>query len=151
MIAGLIGIVLIMLSDMSIFNTVSKEKTDEYSYDNYVAQLENKCENLIEKIDGAGECDVMITLKNSKENVYAKNSEETQNEGSFSSSYEYVLYKDENGETPAMIKQYYPQVMGVAVVCSGADNATVRESIISLLSSVFDISSSKISVSKSKQ
>ncbi|MBQ9532075.1 MAG: hypothetical protein IJR70_08380 [Eubacterium sp.] len=151
MIAGLIGVLLIMLSDMPIFHSTSqKNDSYDYSYDEYVISLEDKCEKLIESIDGAGECQVMITLKNTKESVYARNSEENQNDSSFSNSYEYVLYKGEDGETPVLIKQYFPQVMGVAVVCSGAGNTAVKENIIRCLSSVFDISSSKISVSKSK-
>ena len=150
-ILGFIGIALIMISDMSFFNNEKSDNiNDEYSYDEYVEYLEDKCEGLIESIDGAGECEVMITLKNTKESVFARNSEENQNDGSFSNSYEYVLYKDENGETPVLVKQYFPQIMGVAVVCSGAGNPTVKGNIISCLTSVFDINSSKISVSKSK-
>ena len=149
--AGIIGIILIMLSDLPFFNSAeSKNISDEYSYDEYVNYLEGECENLIESIEGAGECTVMLTLKNSKESVYARNSEESQNDGSFSSSYEYVLYKTDSSQTPVLIKQYYPQVMGVAIVCAGADNPKVKENIISALTSVFDISTSKISVSKSK-
>ena len=150
-IAGLIGIGLIMLSDMPFFSSEKTVKsTDEYSYEEYVESLEEKCEKHIENIEGAGECSVMITLKNSKESVYARNSQESQNDGSFSNSYEYVLYKDNGSETPVLVKQFYPQVMGASVVCSGADNPAVKESITRFLSSVFDISSSKISVSKLK-
>ena len=149
-IIGLIGIVLIMLSDVSFFSSDNKKSSDDYSYDEYVCNLEDKCEKLIESIDGVGECKVMITLRDTKESIYARNSEESRNDSSFSNSYEYVLYKADDGETPILVKQYFPKVLGVAVVCNGADNAAVKERIISLLTSVFDISSSKISVSKSK-
>ena len=150
-ICAFIGIALIMLSEAMPFQSAKNNNADkDYSYDEYVSMLERKTENLIESINGAGECSVMLTLKNTRESVYAKNSEERRNDGSYSNSFEYVLYKGQDGETPVLVKQYFPQVMGVAVVCSGGDNVTVRENIISCLSSVFDIPTSKISVSKLK-
>jgi len=146
---GIIGIVLILLSEVGA--SVPKREGDEYSYEKYVASLEKETKELVEAIDGAGECRVMLTLKNSKESVYAKNSEENSSEGSYSDSYEYVLYKSSGNEQPVLIKEYFPQVMGVAVVCSGGDSIAIKEDIINCLSSVFDIPSSKISVSKLKQ
>ena len=146
---GLIGMLLILLSEALPEQGV-KKRTEEISYTEYISSLENETKLLVEAIDGAGECRVMLTLKNTRESVYAKNSEENKSDGSYSNSYEYVLYKGQEGETPVLIKEYFPQVMGVAVVCSGADNIAVKEAVINSLSSVFDIPSSKISVSKLK-
>ncbi|MBR7060862.1 MAG: hypothetical protein IKI34_03935, partial [Eubacterium sp.] len=116
----------------------------------YVESLEKETKEIIRSIDGAGDCLVMITLKASSESVYAKNTDENHNSGSFSKSDEYVFYKQSNGETPVLVKEYFPQVSGVAVVCSGGDNYAVKESIINCLTSLFGIPSSKISVSKLK-
>jgi stage III sporulation protein AG len=90
----------------------------------------------------------MLTLKDTNESVYAKNSQESSNDSSYSKEYEYVLYDGDDGETPVLIKQYFPQIQGVAVVCEGGDNTAVKERIINALSSLFNISTSKISVSK---
>ena len=147
---GIVGMLLILLSETSLF-TADKKEVREYSYDEYVCSLEEETKSLIEAIQGAGECRVMLTLKASKESEFAKNLEENRSDGSYSNSYEYVLYKGANGEEPVLLKEYFPQVLGVAVVCSGGDNTAVRESIINCLSSVFDIPSSKISVSKLKE
>lgn len=144
---GFIGILLILLSEMLPASS-DKKQAESFSYEKYEQTLEEKCEGLIESIDGAGECRVMLTLKQSNESVWAKNLEESRNEGNYSNSYEYVLYKGQNGETPILLKEYLPQVKGVAVVCAGADDIRVKENIISSLSSVLDIPSSKISVSK---
>ncbi len=92
----------------------------------------------------------MITLKNSSESVFAKNTDENSSPGSNSLKNEYVLYDGENGEEPVLIKQYLPDVQGVAVVCDGADNSRVRESVINSISSLFNIPVTKISVSKYK-
>ena len=147
---GIIGIALIFLSESSFFSSEKKE-TENYSYDSYVSSLEKETEALIEAIDGAGECKVMLTLKNTKESVFAKNGEENSSEGSKSNSYEYVLHKEASGEEPLLLKEYFPRINGIAVVCSGGDSITVKEEIINCLSSVFDIPSSKISVTKLRQ
>ena len=149
-IIGFIGILLILLSE-AVPSVSEKKSNQEYSYDKYVVSLENETKALVEAIDGAGECRVMLTLENTRESVWAKNSEESRSEGSYSNSYEYVLYKGQDGETPILVKEYFPQIKGVAIVCAGADDIRVKESIINSLSSVFDIPSSKISVSKLKQ
>ena len=147
-VAGLVGILIIFFSESFPASTKSASGMDDFSYEEYVISLEEETRQLLESIDGAGKCRVMLTLEDTRESVFAKNSEKNSGEGSYSSSFEYVLYKDKEGETPALIKQYFPKVKGVAVVCSGADNTVVKESIINSLSSVFDIPTSKISVSK---
>ena len=148
---GFLGMFLILLSELVPSSSPSKTDVNEYSYDEYVSSLEEKTKDLVESIDGAGKCRVMLTLKDTRESVYAKNSEESKGEGSYSNSYEYVLYKGQDGETPVLVKEYFPQVNGVAVVCTGADNIAVKENIINCISSVFNIPTSKISVSKLKQ
>lgn len=148
---GIIGIVLILLSELVPSAESDKPKAQEdISYSEYISLLETETEQLISSIDGAGRCKVMITLKNSNESVYAKNTQENNSESSYSNSYEYVLYDGQNGESPVLIKQYFPSVQGVAVVCDGADNKAVRESIVNSIASLYNISVSKISVSKYK-
>ena len=146
---GLTGILLILLSE-AVPKNISKSEAGESDYSKYISSLEDETRNIIESIDGAGKCVVMITLKASNENVYAKNTDENNNSGHISKSDEYVFYKGDSGETPVLLKEYFPQINGIAVVCSGADNYAVKESIISCLSSVFDIPVSKISVTKLK-
>lgn len=149
---GLIGILLIMMSEFAPKaekQPVAPMETQE-NYAQYTAHLEAQTEALLASIQGTGKCKVMITLRHSDERVYARNSQENQNGSSYSRQDEYVLYDGQDGETPALIKQYFPQVQGVAVVCEGADNTVVRESIINSVSALFNISVSKISVSKYK-
>lgn len=146
---GIIAILLILLSEF-IPTAAESKKKEETDYAEYISSLENETQELLSSISGAGRCKVMITLKNSSESVYAKNIEENNNSGSISLKNEYVLYDGQEGETPVLIKQYFPDVQGVAVVCDGADNSAVRESIINTVSSLFSIPVNKISVSKYK-
>ncbi len=149
---GLIGIVLIFMSD--IFNDSDKSenniKENTYSYDEYTENLENKLKNVIADIDGVGECEIMITLQNTNENVYATDVEIQDNGSSASQKDEYVLYDSDSGESPVLIKEYLPQVQGVTVVCTGGDIVTVREKIINCVTSLFNIPTNRVSVSKIK-
>ncbi len=146
---GLISVLLIALSE-ALPKSTEKKHTDNTSYSAYITELENKTCELISSINGAGRCKVMITLKVTNESVFAKNSNENSNDGSFSNNSEYVLYNGQSGEEPLLIKEYFPEIQGVAIVCDGADNTVVKEEIINAVSSLFNISVSKISVSKLK-
>lgn len=153
-IIGIIGIVLILLSEAVPHNTAKSSNNNqlkEISYSDYIASLEKDTQNIIGSINGVGKCKVMLTLKDTNESVYAKNSNEKNDDSSYSKSYEYVLYDGQDGETPVLIKQYFPQIQGVVVVCEGADNTVVRENVINSVSSLFNIPTSRISVSKIKQ
>jgi len=148
---GICAILLIMLSEALPTTAQKAEKAEnQIDYSDYVKSLESKTQEFISLISGAGRCKVMITLKNSSESVYAKNVEENASQGSNSLKNEYVLYDGQEGETPVLIKQYFPDVQGVAVVCDGADDVMVRENIINSISSLFNIPVNKISVSKYK-
>lgn len=146
---GLISVFLIAFSE-TMPKIAEQKKTDDTSYSDYISELENKTCELVSSINGAGNCKVMITLKVTNESVYAKNSNENSNNGSFSNDSEYVLYNGQSGEEPLLIKEYFPEIQGVAIVCDGADNTVVKEEIINAVSSLFNISVSKISVSKLK-
>lgn len=149
---GLIGMVLILASEM--LSAENKNKPDkaaaEFSYTEYTLELEDRLVSLISQIDGVGECRVMITLENSAESVYAKNYEGKSDDDSSNQKDEYVFYKASGDESPVLIKEYLPQVQGVTVVCSGGDDIEVQEKIIDSVTSLFNIPTNRVSVSKIK-
>lgn len=148
---GMIGILLISMSDFIVpkdkNQTTNQNDKDYYSY---VDNLESKLTNIISSIDGVGECRVMITLENTNESVYATDNESKTDDDSLNTKDKYVIYDSENGETPVLIKEYMPTVQGVTVVCSGGDNVEVKEKIINTVTSLFNISTNRVSVSKIK-
>ena len=92
----------------------------------------------------------MITLSDTNESVFAKNTEENQSDSSYSKNDEYVLYEEDGSKAPVLVKQYFPEIRGIAIVCDGADNEVVRENIFNSVSSLYGIPVTKISVSKYK-
>ena len=129
---------------------LSKENTEIYSAQ-YIEKTEKELEALLEKINGAGDVRVMITLENCYENIYAKGSKEkrddTENSMKYESEDEYIIVKNgSNTEECLVIKVLQPTIKGVAVVAQGAGNATVKNAITQTVCALFDISSAKVSV-----
>lgn len=152
LIVGAVSVLLIFLSEVIPQNSTKDiENNDTLStYTQYTQTLEEKTADIVTSIEGAGRCKVMIMLKNTNEGVFAKNITENSCDSSISNSYEYVLYNGENGEEPILIKEYFPEIQGVAIVCEGADNTVVRENVINSIASLYGIPTSKIYVSKLK-
>lgn len=148
---GLVGIILIFASNLFDADEKKKEINDtSISYEEYTTQLEKRLKDLISSIDGVGECQVMITLENTTESVYATDVEIKNDDETINQKDEYVIYDSEKGETPMLIKEYLPKVQGVTIVCSGGENKAVREKIIQSVTSLFNISTNRVSVSKIK-
>jgi len=145
---GVIGILLILLSEISFPASKKETEVTKTDYTSYVNELDDKLNNLISSIDGVGKCKVMITLKSTSESVYAKNIQNSQSDSSASQNSEYVIYDGKDGDSPILIQENFPEIEGIAIVCSGGDNIAVRERVIQCVSSLFNISSNRISVSK---
>lgn len=128
--------------------------TDTATYSaEYIKKTEKELEAMLSEISGAGDVKVMITLESCYENVYAKayNSEQEQNEKSTEEvlEEEYVILKNgSSNEECLVIKVYEPKIKGVAVVCRGGDNVSVKKAITETVCALFDISSAKVSVTK---
>ena len=119
----------------------------------YTKTLEKELSAILSKIDGAGECSVMITMDCGIETIYAtqeessyQNSEKGENRDK-SVSY-VILGTSSNGKEALVIKEIQPKVRGIIIVCEGGGNSKVKMNIINAVSSAFDISSTKISVQK---
>lgn len=162
--AGIAGVIILVISELFPSGETEENgknsediQISEYSIENhyeYAEMLENKLTDIISSIEGAGETKVMLTLESSSEAVYAQNDKtdkESGDEGKekLSSENDYVLIKtDSSKEEALLLKIIQPEVKGVAVVCEGGDSIYVQQKIIETVSAVFDISTSKIKVTK---
>lgn len=154
----IIGFTAIMIIFFSEFNNEDNDKkiqTDNMqsltSVD-YCEYLEEKVQEIVESIEGAGDTKVMITLSETTEYVYAMNGKNTRksDENSDDSTIEndYVIIDDNNNDAGLLIKTIEPKVRGVAVVCEGGNDSSVQRQIYSAVSAVLNISTSRISISK---
>lgn len=138
-----IGIALIVIGsvDYTIGRPEAEEgkRTDIIDTSDYVDKLEHDVAALIERIDGAGVANVLITLESDSEHVYAYDSR--------NGSREYLTVGSGSNEEPVLLRRMTPRLRGIAVVCSGGNDPIVQQKIISMLCSLFDLPSTKVFVS----
>ena len=137
--------------------------TDSYNTD-YAKVWEEKLEESLLYIEGAGEVKVLITLKESEQKVLAKDGREDISEmteadasgGSRKTTQSRVekntIYTvDERGQdVPYVVKTISPAVAGVVVIAQGADQPKVRQNIIEAIQVLFDVDMNKITIVKMK-
>ena len=100
-----------------------ESNTDGDSLSEYKARLEDELGDMCSSISGVGRCRVTVTFS----------------EG------EALEYKGSSlvGSTP-------PRVLGVCIVCEGAEADSVRSALSDCMRSLFDIGSNRVSIMKMK-
>ena len=145
---GIVGMLLIMFSGDDGSNAVQNDKP----FSNIIlseSQLADKVEGFIENIAGAGKTKVILTFEAYEETVYAQDKDEKYSDDSETDiNSEYVIIDNGDNEDGLKIKVISPKIRGVAVICQGGNEPTVKAQIISALSALFDISTNKISVAE---
>lgn len=140
----------------------SKISIDKNQTEIYIELLEDRLEEVLKKVDGIGDVEVMITLKGSKELIILKDkpysreqSTESDGEGGErnTSSEDYqentIMIEDEEGRTiPYVIKELEPQVEGILVISTGGDNSEIINQIIETSQVLFGVPAHKVKVMK---
>ena len=98
-------------------------------------------------MQGTSNVDVVVTLEKGFEYTYLTEEETRVSASGITSTSTTVVMVD--GQ-PVLIAESYPVIKGIAVVCSGADNVSVKMNIISLIQTVVEINSANISIYSSK-
>lgn len=151
-VAMIIGVILIVISSFGgksekiNENLAQTEKT--FNESEYTQKLENKLEEMISLINGAGETRVIITLECDYETVYAKDGSIEKDNESTDEDSEYIIIDSRDIQGGLILKTVTPKIRGVAVVCAGGDSMYVKAAVTELLSAVLDIGTNHISVSK---
>lgn len=128
--------------------------SEELTAQEYSQYLENKLASILSNISGAGTVKVMITLDGGMKHEYAKESEEitTSNEVGGSTNTkttknEKVVLVSINGKsTPLIVKESYPDVCGVVVVCMGASNAQVKLNIMKAIITLLNVDEKRVQI-----
>lgn len=151
---GILGMILILCSELFEGDKKTEKQSENLkaseSYETYGKDIENRLKEMVEKIEGVGKAEVMVTIKGTEEYVYAQQEKVKNGEKDFSSENEYVIIGS-NGEKQALLKKVInPEISGVAIICEGGDSNIVKERIYNAVSAMFDLSSQKIYVTKLK-
>lgn len=142
-------------------NVKSEESVSEknQTVENYEAQQKTDLKNILKKIDGIGNVEVMISFESDETKVPAMDSnkqtsvtEETDNQGGKRTTNQQtdnsqVVMENSNGQSsPLIVKTYKPKVVGVMVVAEGADDSKIKYEISQAVSILYGISLDKVNV-----
>ena len=109
----------------------------------YVDNLENKLENVLSRIKGAGEVNVIITLEKGFEYIYATDEEiRTTTDGTSVTTSNIILVDGQ----PVLQEEIFPIISGIVVVAEGGGDVSVKLDIISIIQTITSIESSKINI-----
>lgn len=144
----IVGIVLVCY--FAFLSPVSK-KTDDSGGDltsssateTYARNLEDKLEDILSNVKGAGNVKVLVTLGCGYEYVYA--TEETVKQsanGSTTTTTEVVMVDGQ----PVVVKEIFPTIQGVLVSASGASDAIVKLNLVTAIQTVIDVPNSDITI-----
>lgn len=121
-VAVIIGITAIALIFLTSFVDFSPDRSSNIS-EQYAKKTEQRLLDIITHIDGVGKAEIFLTMDNSGENVYQKNSDK---------------------KTVSI----EPQVRGVVVVCEGGEDPTVAARVLEAVTKSLCISSDKVCITK---
>lgn len=117
---------------------------------------EEKLEEILSNIEGAGAVKVMITYATTEEKIIAHNQiseksyyENQQMEGE-NKNQQVVLLEQGNVQTPYILIENAPIVEGVVVVAEGGGSATVCQALHTAVQAMFEVDAHKIAVLKMK-
>ena len=152
---GAVGILLIMLSEILPDRKPDKqndntETTETDEADDFRKQTEQQLKELLEQIDGVGECEIMVSVEGTTEYVYAEKISRYTDEDTDRKSDkldEDVVLVENNGSKQALVRKVIrPQVSGVVIVCEGGGDIKVNERVLRAVSTALNISSGRVYV-----
>lgn len=139
-------------SNESKLQTTNSNAYEYISTVNYCSQLETKLEKVLSQIKGAGQVSVMVSVDGSPELIYALDSDtkvsNTSNGSTTTSSSTPIIIQTNGSSNPLILSESLPEVKGVIVVSSGANDIAIKLDILNAISTLLDISTEKISVLK---
>ncbi len=147
---GILGMLMISISEFSGDEVIETDIGNE-NVDYNISNQKEELEKIIGEISGVGRVKVMVTYECSNEKIFAYDKAEQNEDKNQKISSEYIIVDGGNEENGLLLKEIFPKVLGVAVVCEGGDNPTVQNEITMLIKAVYDISSNNISISEMRK
>ena len=163
--AGILILIIALPTDTEEKKQAEKSKENISKENNIMEaskdEIERKLEDILEKIDGAGDVKVMITYQDSGTQVVEKDKntsenslEESDSTGGVRSTKEQQLQEStvyeeaDAGNTPFVSKELLPKVEGILIVASGGDNQKVKQNISEAVLALFQVEAHRIKIVK---
>ncbi len=162
-------IALIFTGDFFVKDSSIKNNAKKTSGDTLVKQddvfkteeeiIEGRLKQILEKIKGSGEVEVMVIFEMGSEIIPASNTVETEdtteerdaNGGirtvkSQNLTENIVISNDNNGNKPLVLKEIKPKVRGVIIVAEGADDMYVKMQLYDAVKTVLQVSGDRVQI-----
>ena len=113
----------------------------------FQVSTEEKLAEILSSIKGAGNVKVMLTIQAGEEYFYQADTNATQSDATSSTATDTVILTDKNRTQSPLIRQILgPKYQGAIILCTGANDPSVKLSIIDAVSKITGLGSDKISV-----
>ncbi len=113
--------------------------------------VEQQLSQLLSRIKGAGEVEVMLSLASGAQTVYQTDTDTSVDGDKTSGKSDTVTVTDSDRNETGLVKQVNPPVyQGAVVLCQGADNPAVKLAIVDAVAKYTGLGADKISVQKMK-
>jgi len=152
MVLLVVAVIMFNFSESSI-NSKKVENAESANFTTsleYINKIENKLNEVISNIKGAGSINVMISVNSSPELSVLESVEEkvvnTQSGTTTTTTSNPIIIDVEGKDGPLILKETLPSINGVIVVSSGASDIKVKLDIISAVSTALGINSNKVEV-----
>jgi len=146
-------------TDKAAEETISDEASSTADVDELETSYEKDLQEMLEKIQGVSEVEVMVNLDSTNVKVYEKNlitGQQTTDEADKNGGKrkvednteekEVVLVRQGDKEVPLLVHTKKPEVRGVFVVAKGVDHATVKKWMVEATARVLDVPTHRVSV-----
>ena len=143
-----IGILLLLLPTTQ---KTASEKTVISEEEDNILSVEDQLSYVLGYVKGAGKVQVMLSIASGEEILYQTNENHSADDARSSISIDTVTITDASRNQSGLVRQVNPPIYsGAIIVCQGADDPTVRLSIIDAVSKITGLRTDKISVLKMK-
>lgn len=144
-----IGLILMSIPEFDTHtNTVQDKEQQETAEE---PTLEIKLSQILSQVNGAGNVEVILTVAAGEEVVYQTDNDETNTADSSERNTDTVMITDASRNQNGLVRQVIPAVyQGAIIVCEGADNPSVRLSIVDAVSKITGLGANRICVLKMK-
>lgn len=106
---------------------------------------------ILSKIQGAGQVDVMLTYRQTEEKTIAHNETREENGETLRTEQTAILLEDGDGATqPLVLTEMGPVVEGVVIAAQGADSPAVAAALNQAAQALLDVPAHKVAVLKMK-
>lgn len=144
----LLGVFLLLLPDRDREEQVGTAVLEEEA-PFQVEAVEQKLEEALSKVEGAGQVTVVLTVKGGSRRILAQDRTVTERDGDRDVTVSTVVVSRGSGtEDTITLQQISPEFQGALVVCSGGEDPAVRLNLVEAVSALTGLGADRISVCK---